>query len=215
MGTTILGYMSSAEFFALIALATVGTFTPGPNNTLSTTLAANYGLRAALPFVCAVPTGWSALLVLNSWGLGVVVLGFPPLRWGLLGAGVLYLVWLSWRLARTKSLSEASASPMVGFKQGVMLQFINLKAWFLALSVASGWVIGHEESMTRLSEALPIFMFFGFASNFTYAWLGASLRHWLRGPNQTAKRLQWFNRAMALTLLGTVIWMIRSTLQML
>ena len=47
--------MSSAEFIALIALATVGTFTPGPNTALSATLAANYGLRNALPFVCAVP----------------------------------------------------------------------------------------------------------------------------------------------------------------
>ncbi len=43
--------MSSEELFALIALATVGTFTPGPNTALSATIAANHGLRRALPFV--------------------------------------------------------------------------------------------------------------------------------------------------------------------
>jgi threonine/homoserine/homoserine lactone efflux protein len=205
--------MSSEELFALIALATVGTFTPGPNTALSATIAANHGLRRALPFVCAVPAGWGLLLVLNAAGLGVMVLGYPPLRWGLLAAGVLYLLWLAWKLANTQHLSEAAIGPVVGFKQGVMLQFINIKAWFLALSVVSGWVIGHDDTVTRLLETLPIFMFFGLTSNLTYAWIGASLRHWLRGPNDTAQRLQWFNRIMALALLGTVVWMVRSALQ--
>ena len=206
--------MNSTELFALIALATVGTFTPGPNNTLSATLAANYGLRRALPFVCAVPVGWSVLLVLNSAGLGIMVLSFPPLRWGLLTAGVLYLLWLAWKLASTRSLNDATQGPIVGFKQGVLLQFINLKAWFLAMSVASGWVIGHDDLYARLAEALPVFMFFGFSSNLTYAWLGAGLRHWLQGPDGTAKRLQWFNRVMALALLVTIVWMARSSLQL-
>ena len=205
--------MSSEELFALIALATVGTFTPGPNTALSATIAANHGLRRALPFVCAVPAGWGLLLVLNAAGLGVMVLGYPPLRWGLLAAGVLYLLWLAWKLANTQHLSEAAIGPVVGFKQGVMLQFINIKAWFLALSVVSGWVIGHDDTVARLLETLPIFMFFGLTSNLTYAWIGASLRHWLRGPNDTAQRLQWFNRTMALALLGTVVWMVRSALQ--
>jgi threonine/homoserine/homoserine lactone efflux protein len=202
--------MSSEELLALIALATVGTFTPGPNTALSATLAANHGMRRALPFVCAVPAGWGVLLVLNAAGLGVMVLSYPPLRWGLLAAGVLYLLWLAWKLASTQRLSEAALGPVVGFKQGVMLQFINIKAWFLALSVVSGWVIGHEDTVARLLETLPIFMFFGLTSNLTYAWIGASLRHWLRGPNDTAQRLQWFNRFMALALLGTVVWMVRS-----
>ena len=205
--------MSSAEFIALITLATVGTFTPGPNTALSATLAANYGLRSALPFVCAVPAGWGILLIINAAGLGVMVLGYPPLRFGLLAAGVLYLLWLAWKLAATQRLSDSAQGPVVGFRQGVMLQFINIKAWFLALSVVSGWVIGHGDTLNRLLETLPIFMFFGLSSNLTYAWIGASLRDWLRGPNDTARRLQWFNRCMALALLGTVVWMIQSALQ--
>jgi threonine/homoserine/homoserine lactone efflux protein len=205
--------MSSTEFIALIALATVGTFTPGPNTTLSATLAANYGLRRALPFVCAVPAGWSLLLILNAAGLGALVLDFPALRWGLLVTGALYLLWLAWKLASPQRLSESTQGPIVGFKQGVMLQFINIKAWFLALSVVSGWVIGHDDTLGRLLETLPVFMFFGLASNLIYAWIGASLRHWLRGPDDSALRLQWFNRGMALALLVTVAWMAQSTLK--
>jgi threonine/homoserine/homoserine lactone efflux protein len=202
--------MNGSEFIALIVLATVGTFTPGPNTALSTAIAANYGLRQALPFVCAVPTGWGVLLIANAAGLGVLVLEFPPLRWGMLVAGVLYLLWLAWRLANTSQLNDGDGDgPIVSFKQGVMLQFINIKAWFLALSVVSGWVIGHDNTFERLVETLPIFMFFGLSSNLTYAWIGASLRHWLRGPAGTATRLKWFNRGMAVALVGTVVWMLR------
>ena len=47
--------MTWQEFTALLVLATAMSFTPGPNTTLSTALAANGGLRRAMPFVCAVP----------------------------------------------------------------------------------------------------------------------------------------------------------------
>ena len=199
--------MSTAELFALLTLAAVGTFTPGPNTALSATLAANHGLRGALPFVCAVPAGWGILLVLNAFGLGAAVLGLPPLRWGLLLMGTLYLLWLAYQLASSKRLSDAGATIHIGFKQGVLLQFVNIKAWLLAMSVVSGWVIGHDNTGERLLETLPIFMGFGLVSNLTYAWVGARLRDWLRGPNDTAKRLQGFNRLMALALVGTVAWM--------
>ena len=74
--------MPLVEFTALLVLATAMSFTPGPNTTLSTALAANRGLPAAMRFVVAVPVGWSLLLVLCAAGLGAVVVAVPALRWG-------------------------------------------------------------------------------------------------------------------------------------
>ena len=71
--------MPLSELWTLLALATAMSFTPGPNTTLSTALAANFGLRRALPFVCAVPVGWGLLLSLCSLGLGALVLAVPAL----------------------------------------------------------------------------------------------------------------------------------------
>ena len=56
--------MPLEELTALLLLATAMSFSPGPNTTLSTALAANRGLPAALHFVLAVPVGWSLLLLL-------------------------------------------------------------------------------------------------------------------------------------------------------
>lgn len=54
--------MNWQAFTALLVLATAMSFTPGPHTTLSTALAANHGLRRAMPFVCAVPVGRGSLL---------------------------------------------------------------------------------------------------------------------------------------------------------
>ena len=63
--------LSPAEWSALLLLATASSFTPGPNTTLSTALAANFGLRRAMRFVCAVPVGWGLLLVLCATGIHI------------------------------------------------------------------------------------------------------------------------------------------------
>ena len=62
--------MNATEFSALLVLATATSFTPGPNTTLSTALAANFGLRRAMRFVCAVPVGWGLLFALCAGGVG-------------------------------------------------------------------------------------------------------------------------------------------------
>ena len=46
--------MTAAEFTALLVLTTAASFTPGPNTTLSTALAANLGLRRALRLQAAL-----------------------------------------------------------------------------------------------------------------------------------------------------------------
>jgi threonine/homoserine/homoserine lactone efflux protein len=201
--------MTWQEFTALLVLATAMSFTPGPNTTLSTALAANGGLRRAMPFVCAVPLGWGALLLVCAWGLGALVLALPLLNWAIKIVGVAYLLWLAWKLSQSRQLSEASVAALtVGFWQGVALQFVNIKAWMLALAIVSGWIAGRGESTQRLAIVVPTMLAFAFASNLLYATMGSLLRDWLRGPQGSGERLRLFNRTMALVLLVTALWML-------
>lgn len=207
--------MTGAELSALLVLATATSFTPGPNTTLSTALAANLGLRRSLHFVCAVPVGWGLLLTLCAGGLGSLVMAWPALRWAILFGGVAYLLWLAWRLAGSTRLSEVDQARLnVTFTQGVMLQFLNIKAWMLALSITAGWIAGRPDAAMRFAQVFPLMLAFAFFSNLTYASAGSLLRHWLTGPFEegaaTGRRLQWFNRAMALALVLTAAWMLAS-----
>lgn len=201
--------LSSEELTALLILSTAASFTPGPNTTLSTALAANQGLRSALRFILAVPVGWGLLLGLCMAGLGHLVLAIPALRWVITISGTLYLLWMAYRLWGTRELSNANEDRLtITFFQGVGVQFLNIKAWMLALSIVAGWVAGKEDALGRSLVLLPIMMGFGLVSNLTYAVMGSLLRQWLA----QGIRLLVFNRCMAAALIFTAIWMFKTSL---
>ena len=197
--------MNWQEFTALLVLATAMSFSPGPNTTLSTALAANGGLPRAMRFVLAVPIGWTVLLALCTAGIGALVVAAPALRWVIKALGIAYLLWLAFKLSGSATLGKAGdAAVRVGFVQGVMLQFLNIKAWLLALTLVAGWIAGHADVLHRFAIVAPVMLVYAFASNFTYALVGALLRGWLA----TGRRLLWFNRAMAAVLVLTAAWMV-------
>ena len=201
--------MNWQEFTALLVLATAMSFSPGPNTTLSTTLAANHGLRGAMPFVCAVPVGWGLLLSLCAFGVGALVLAVPLLGLVVKVVGVGYLLWLAFKLAQRPVAGPAGVNRAnVTFWQGAALQFVNIKAWMLALSIVSGWIAGRPDPGLRFAVVLPVMLVYAFASNLTYALAGSLLRGWLAGPDGTGRRLLVFNRLMALVLVATALWML-------
>jgi threonine/homoserine/homoserine lactone efflux protein len=196
--------MPQAEFIALLLLTTVASFTPGPNTTLSTALAANLGLKRSLRFVLAVPVGWGLLFSLCAGGLGALVVAVPALRLAIQALGVGYLLWLAFKLANASQLAQADASRLnVTFGQGVMLQFLNIKAWMLALTVVAGWLAGRPDALARFALILPLMVVFGLVSNLAYALMGSLLRQWLA----EGARLLWFNRTMSAVLVLTAAWM--------
>ncbi len=192
------------ELAALLLFATAMAFTPGPNTTLAAALAANRGLGHAMRFVCAVPVGWGMLLVGTVLGLGALLSAAPALRSAIKLSGLLYMLWLAWKLSRSHALGQADPSRFeVGFGQGVLLQFVNVKAWMNALLISAGWITVADPPWARLALVLPLMMAYGFASNFTYALIGHALRGWLA----QGARLLWFNRVLAGVLVATAAWM--------
>lgn len=202
--------MTATELTALLMFCTAMSFSPGPNTTLSTALAANGGLRRALRFCLAVPTGWTLLMLATGLGLGALITGVPALRWAVKAGGAGYMLWLAWRLARTSQLTQVDSARLnVTFWQGVGLQFLNIKAWMLALTLTAGWVVNAAgQPATNPGERLiiisAVMVVFAFSSNFTYALVGSLLRQWLAH----GRRLLWFNRMLAAVLVLTTAWMV-------
>ena len=202
--------MTAPELTALLLFCTAMSFSPGPNTTLSTALAANLGLKRALKFCLAVPAGWTLLMLASGLGMGALITGVPALRWAVTLMGVAYMLWLAFKLSRAGQLTEVDSARLnVTFWQGVGLQFVNIKAWMLALTLSAGWVVNAAgQPSTNPGERLAIIclvmMVFAFTSNFAYALVGSLLRQWLA----QGSRLLWFNRLLALVLVVTALWML-------
>jgi len=141
--------MSAEELSALLVFATAMSFTPGPNTTLSAALAANFGLRRAVGFIVAVPTGWTLMMLASGLGLGALVLALPALRLVLKTLGIAYLAWMAWKLALAAG-------------------------W---VTSAGGQPAGNPAE--RLAIVCGVMLVFALTSNLSYALVGSLLREWL------------------------------------
>jgi len=202
--------LNPTEWTALFVFCAAMSFSPGPNTTLATALAANHGLRRALRFCVAVPAGWVLLMLACGLGLGALIVGVPALRWGVKLLGVGYMVWLAWKLSGAAQLAQVDARKLdISFVAGMGMQFLNIKAWMLALTLTAGWVVNAAGAPAsnpgeRLAIICAVMVVFAFTSNFTYALIGSLLRQFLA----QGRRLLWFNRMLAAVLLVTAAWML-------
>jgi len=123
---------------------------------------------------------------------------------GLQVVGLAYLLWLAYKLSQSGQLGQVNDARMdVSFWQGAALQFVNIKAWMLALTIVAGWIAGRDNALERMAIVLPVMLVYAFTSNLLYASVGALLRGWLA----QGRRLLWFNRSMAGVLVLTAAWM--------
>lgn len=204
----MLSVFSLPEFISLVIFTVAMSFSPGPNTMLTTAIATNEGIRKTIPFALAVPVGWLVIMLSCGLGIGTVIIEIPSLRLGIKLLGCAYLMWLSYKLCKSKQLLEVNASKLnVNFPKGVLLQFLNIKVWLLAITITGSWIISANGQPStnpneRLALACAVVMFFAFTSNMTYALAGALFRTWLGSGN----RLAIFNYFLALVLMLTALW---------
>ena len=178
-----MGDLSAALVFAFVTI-----FTPGPNNILSSSMGALYGLRRALPLMLGIASGF-VLIMMASLGVSAVLTArFPAVIPVLRAAGAIYILWLAWGVYRSGGrLHEAEeASKPLGYVSGMVLQLANAKVMLFGLTMFSGFLVPLAESGSRgfLWIAPPVLGVFCFSSVFLWALGGHIIRRWLSTPRR-------------------------------
>jgi threonine/homoserine/homoserine lactone efflux protein len=197
--------MPLEQLLALAILAFVGSFTPGPNNMIATVTGANHGFRAALPHVFGVPFGFASMLIAGGVGVAALLLTYPLIAALIKWAGIAYLFFISWQLARPhvtgNGLNRAGMKPL-SFWQSAAFQYANPKAWMLAAATA-GSFMASKATIARIAIVVIVFSIAAMGSLVTWAWVGAALRNWLG----VGSRMRIFNLAMGVLLAATALWL--------
>jgi threonine/homoserine/homoserine lactone efflux protein len=196
--------MAVDTLFALFLFALTTSITPGPNNMMLFASGLNFGFRRTLPHLVGIEAGFFALLVAVGLGLGAVLQAAPMLYWFLKAAGAAYLLYIAWKIATTRRLSEGriSGTPMT-FAQAAAFQWVNPKAWVMAVGAMSTYAVAEGGASTLIPVLIvgAAFMAVGVFTASTWAGFGTLLKEWLADP----VRLKWFNIAMAV-LLVVSLW---------
>ena len=185
--------------------ALAGALTPGPNNTIAMLTGANRGLRAVLPHLLGVPTGFAGMTALMGTGLGALLLAMPAWSLALQACGTLYLLYLAWQLARSPVKAGAGNVSFreLSFPQSVAFQFSNPKAWALSLGTVTAFA---ASSAGRLATVIAIWSVVSVLSIAVWAAMGHAMIGLLASP----ARRKAFNIAMAVLLASTALAMLYS-----
>ncbi|KIT14266.1 LysE family translocator [Jannaschia aquimarina] len=184
---------------ALVGFAFVTSITPGPNNLMLMASGANFGLRRTVPHMLGVGLGFGFMIVCVGLGLAGLFEIFPAAKLILAALSVLYLLWLAWRIANAAPPEPgAEAGRPLTFLQAAAFQWVNPKAWTMALTALSLYSTG---ALWSVAAVAVIFTAVNLPSVGSWTLLGQGMARWLTSP----ARLRAFNWTMA-GLLVASLW---------
>jgi threonine/homoserine/homoserine lactone efflux protein len=191
--------METQALLALLAFGVVSSFTPGPNNLMLMASGANFGIARTIPHIFGIVVGFALMIVIVGLGLFGLFHAWPTSFTVLKVVSVVYTLWLAWKVARASAPGTESANgkPM-SFVQAAAFQWVNPKAWSMALTAIT--LYAPNEQLYSILLISLVFALIGVASTGSWALMGLSIRHWL----SSKRRLTLFNYGMAALLIGSI-----------
>lgn len=188
---------------ALLGFAFVSSITPGPNNLLVLTSGLNHGVARSMPLIGGISLGFAAMLVVVGLGLGSLLRANSTLQTAAQVASVAYMLWLAWKVARSEPAAgddqgRAPAQQPLSALAGATFQWINPKAWAIALTVTAAY-ISPENSGAHLTLVAAVFVIVALASLTAWAVFGQGMRRLV----DSRAKLRIFNGVMALLLVAS------------
>lgn len=210
METATIAWLASVIAFAVPMAAT-----PGPNNVMVAASGATWGLRPTVPHIFGVALGFAAMLVAVALGAGGVMQLVPWLHDALRWVGGAYMLWLAWRIASaTPTPTPATGAPHgrgasrpLSFLGAVLFQWVNPKAWVVALAAVATYTTAGGAMLVVQAGALAAVFFavtLPACTFWTLVGLGATRVLRTRGA------VRAFNIVMAFLLVASLLPLLRS-----
>lgn len=189
---------------ALILFAFVSSATPGPNNLMLMASGANYGFTRSIPHMLGISIGFSMMIVLVGAGLSQIFDTYPISHMILKIISVGYLSYLAWKIATAAPIKRnmSERKPMT-FLQAAAFQWVNPKAWAMALTALSVYAPG--QTLAAFAVVGLVFGLVNLPSITLWTMMGQQMARVLTNP----RRLQVFNWSMAGLLIASlypVLW---------
>lgn len=191
-------------YIAILIFAVSTTITPGPNNIMIMTSGLNFGLKQSLPHFLGICLGFPLMVAGVGIGLGSVFESFPLIHEIIKVLGVLYLIYLAYRVAisapNSMDTDTKEAKPLT-FLQASLFQWVNPKAWVMATGAVAAYTT-QDHGMT-LQVILIALAFLLATLPCVGAWLVCGT--WLKRYLKEVRYQRAFNMTMALLLVVSIL----------
>ena len=209
----IVANMMTTDLFAALAVfAFVSSITPGPNNLMLMTSGINFGMRRTVPHMLGVSLGFTLMIVLIGLGVMKVIDAMPGSMLFITIASGLYLLYMAWKIATTSTSPAETGEAVVEskpftFLQAASFQWVNPKAWTMALTAISAYA-PKSQGWAGVFIVAGVFGIINLPSTGAWAVMGAKMRRFLSDP----VRLKAFNVVAAILLVASLYPMVSGLL---
>jgi cysteine/O-acetylserine efflux protein len=164
------------------------TFSPGPNNIMSTSLGMMHGYRRTLPFITGVVCGFAIIMLVGAVTATLVLGAVPAIEPFVKYVGAAYILWLAWvTWSHRSDFGAGEATELTrsqGFLGGFALQFANPKAVAYALVMYSTFLAGVTGDVALVLLSAVALAGVAFLATSTWALAGSGIRRWLHTERQ-------------------------------
>ena len=150
--------------------------TPGPNNTMLTASGIKFGFRRTIPHMVGIPFGHVIQITLVCFGLGTLFQKYPLIQYYLKWLCFVYLLYLGWKIIGSLTDNEKETGKPLKFYEAAFFQFINPKAWVVALTAATAFFPSEENFIVATSFVAITAPFVCLPSICLWAFFGSSIK---------------------------------------
>ena len=190
-------------FIALSSFYFVMFATPGPNNAMLTASGIKFGFKRTLPHLIGIPCGHVVQISLVCLGLGKIFVMYPHIQEVLKYVCAAYLLYLGYKIIGSFSEHKKDSSRPLKLYEAALFQFVNPKAWTVAIMVASGFFPKDEILIIAILFSSLTAAIVCFPSICLWALFGSSIRLMIK--NTKIKKFVEFLLAFLLLLTAIII----------
>ncbi len=192
-----------ALFSALATFYFTMFVTPGPNNSMLTFSGLKFGFVRTLPHAIGIPLGHIFQIGLTCFGLGKIFLIYPQIQFYMKILCFLYLLYLALKMIGSFDMVKKEIGRPLRFYEASLFQFINPKAWSIAITVASGFFPTEENIFIGILFVTITAAVICFPSICVWALFGSSLKKYI--SNYRVKKYTEYSLALMVVSTGFFI----------
>ncbi len=190
-------------FIALVSFYFVMFVTPGPNNAMLTASGIKFGFRRTLPHLIGIPCGHIIQITLVCLGMEKIFQIYPNIQEVLKYVCAAYLLYLGYKIIGSFAEHKKDGSRPLKLYEAALFQFVNPKAWTVAIMVASGFFPKEEILIIAIIFSTLTAAIVCFPSICLWALFGSSIRLMIK--NTKIKKIVEFLLAFLLLLTAIII----------
>ena len=172
----------TTSLLSVLSFALISTFTPGPSNISSASMAVLHGYRTTLKYQAGLAFGVFLLMLVSGWFSGTLLQLFPAFEpiMRYLGAG--YILYLAYGMLKASYSFREEKLKALGFTHGLMLQLLNPKLFIYAFTLFSAFLAGITRNMGLLIFAAALLAGISFCATSLWAVCGSAIKNYLHNP---------------------------------